>query len=68
MTYIGKYGCHSQYFALKECLSTNTHAGKGVGSCDVLYDAIGECILKSFKETEGRGVHDYQLDASKGSL
>ena len=57
MTYIGKYGCHSQYFKLKECLADKTAQGQSVGLCDTLYDAIGECILTNFHQTEGKGVN-----------
>ena len=56
LTYIGRYGCHAQYFKLKDCLSANTLEGKPRGQCDPLYDAIGVCILKSFRETNGEGV------------
>ena len=52
-TYIGKYGCHTEYYQLKSCLETQTIAGKTVGLCEPLYDNIGECIVKSFRETDG---------------
>ena len=55
-TYVGKYGCQAQYYSLKDCLSEKTMAGKSVGLCDPLYDQIGECILKSFMDTDGKGL------------
>ena len=56
LTYVGRYGCHEQYFKLKECIEATTAEGKSVGLCDSHYDMIGECILDSFRRTDGKGV------------
>ncbi len=37
-------------------MAEKTSENKSVGLCDPLYDEIGECILKSFRETDGQGV------------
>ena len=55
-TFVGKFGCQADYYKLKSCISTNTLAGQSIGLCDPLYDAIGECIMKSYRETDGLGV------------
>ena len=40
-------------------------AGKSVGMCDPLYDQIGECILKSFMDTDGKGLAPEQQSSKR---
>ena len=48
-TYIEKYGCQEQYFALKECMR-NAPPAKIKQTCDGHFTKIGLCILSASKK------------------